>query len=117
MTKSLPSIPVPDSGQWVEKAMAYAKEQRFNVIIEGTMRDHDVVAATMNEFRAAGYEIDARVLAVSFQLSGQGIYQRYEHQKADRGLGCSATARMAGRQSCRATPRPDGDAGGARSRL
>ncbi|GAB0120035.1 zeta toxin family protein [Acidisoma sp. 7E03] len=75
----------PDSGRWVEKAMAYAKEQRFNVIIEGTMRDSNVVAATMNGFREAGYEIDARVLAVSFQLSEQGIYQRYERQKATRG--------------------------------
>jgi hypothetical protein len=81
----------PDSGRWVEKAIAYAKEQRFNVIIEGTMRDSNVVAATMKGFRAAGYEIDARVLAVNFQLSEQGIYQRYENQKADRGQGRMTT--------------------------
>ncbi len=66
----------PDSGRWVEKAMAYAKEQRFNVIIEGTMRDGHVVAATMNGF---------------FPLSDQGIYQRYERQKATRGQGRMTT--------------------------
>jgi hypothetical protein len=82
----------PDSGRWVEKAIAYAKEQRFNVIIEGTMRDSNVVAATMNVFRSAGYEIDARALAVNFQLSEQGIYQRYESQKASRGEGRMTTS-------------------------
>jgi hypothetical protein len=77
----------PDSGRWVEKAIAYAKEQRFNLIIEGTMRDSNVVAATMTGLWDAGYEIDARALAVPFRLSEQGIYQRYENQKVDRGEG------------------------------
>lgn len=81
----------PDSGRWVEKAIAYAKEQRFNVIIEGTMRDSNVVAATMKGFREAGYTVDARVLAVSFAFSEQGIHQRYELQKATRGQGRMTT--------------------------
>ncbi len=81
----------PDSGRWVEKAIAYAKEQRFNILIEGTMRDSNVVAATMTGLRDAGYEIDARALAVAFRLSEQGIYQRYEKQKADRGQGRMTT--------------------------
>jgi hypothetical protein len=81
----------PDSGRWVEKAIAYAKEQRFNLIIEGTMRDSNVVAVTMTGLRDAGYEIDARALAVAFRLSEQGIYQRYENQKADKGEGRMTT--------------------------
>ncbi len=81
----------PDSGRWVEKAIAYAKEQRLNIIIEGTMRDSNVVAVTMTGLREAGYEIDARALAVPFRLSEQGIYQRYENQKADRGEGRMTT--------------------------
>jgi len=81
----------PDSGRWVEKAIAYAKDQHFNVIIEGTMRDSNMVVATMKGFREAGYQIDTRVLAVNFQLSEQGIYQRYENQKADRGGGRMTT--------------------------
>lgn len=76
-----------DSGRWVEKAIAYAKEQRFNVVIEGTFRSSDVVANTMRQFRAAGYEIDARALAVNERLSLQGIIERYEAQRAARGNG------------------------------
>lgn len=76
-----------DTGRWVEKAIAEAKALRVNLVIEGTMRDGDKVAATMESLRAAGYKIDARALAVSSRLSEQGILQRYENQKADRGAG------------------------------
>lgn len=80
-----------DTGQWVEKSIAYAKEQRLNIVIEGTMRDGNKVAETMQSLRGAGYEIDARALAVNEQLSQQGIVQRYENQKADRGTGRMTT--------------------------
>jgi predicted ABC-type ATPase len=80
-----------DTGQWVEKAIAHAKELRTNIVIEGTMRDSDKVAQTMQSLRAAGYEIDARALAVHGVLSLQGVLQRYENQKADRGIGRMTT--------------------------
>lgn len=76
-----------DSGLWVEKTIAYAKEIRCNLIIEGTMRDGAKVAETMRSLREAGYRIDARALAVPERLSKQGILQRYEFQKLDRGNG------------------------------
>jgi hypothetical protein len=82
-----------DTGKWVEKCIAHAKEQRVHVVIEGTMRNSDTVAATMNDFRSAGYEIEARALAVNFRLSEQGILQRYENQKIDRGTGRMTTAK------------------------
>lgn len=80
-----------DTGLWVEKAIAEAKSQRVNIVIEGTMRDGNKVAETMQNLRAAGYEIDARALAVNKRLSQQGIIQRYENQKADRGTGRMTT--------------------------
>lgn len=80
-----------DTGRWVEKSIAYAKAQRVNIVIEGTMRDGDKVAATMSSLRAEGYQIDARVLAVNARLSEQGILQRYENQKLDRGVGRMTT--------------------------
>lgn len=80
-----------DTGKWVEKCIAHAKQQRINVVIEGTMRNSDVVAATTHDFREAGYFIDARALAVNFRLSEQGILQRYENQKLDRGTGRMTT--------------------------
>ena len=76
-----------DTGRWIEKAIAEGAARRVNLVIEGTMRDGDKVAATMERLRAAGYVIDARALAVNFRLSEQGILQRYEGQKADRGHG------------------------------
>lgn len=81
-----------DTGRWVEKAIAEARAQRINVVIEGTMRDGAKVAATMESLRAADYFIDARALAVNARLSEQGILQRYENQKADRGVGRLTTA-------------------------
>jgi hypothetical protein len=80
-----------DTGLWVEKTIAEARVQRCNVVIEGTMRDGNKVAATMESLRSAGYEIDARALAVAARLSEQGILQRYEGQKADRGMGRMTT--------------------------
>ena len=80
-----------DTGLWIEKSIAYALEKRVSIVIEGTMRDADKVAASMRTLRAAGYRIDARVLAVSERLSQQGIMQRYEAQKAHRGSGRMTT--------------------------
>lgn len=76
-----------DTGRWVEMAIAEATSRKVNLVIEGTMRDADKVAATMQDLRGAGYSIDARALAVSARLSEQGILERYERQKADRGDG------------------------------
>ncbi|MCL2716826.1 MAG: zeta toxin family protein [Alphaproteobacteria bacterium] len=80
-----------DAGRWVEKAITEAKAQRVNIVIEGTMRDGNTVARTMQSLREAGYQIDARALAVTWRLSEQGILQRYENQKADRGVGRMTT--------------------------
>ena len=80
-----------DTGLWVEKAIAEAKERRVNVVVEGTMRDPGKVANTMLSMREAGYLIDARVLAVPHRLSEQGVMPRYEGQKADRGAGRMTT--------------------------
>lgn len=80
-----------DSGRWVEKAIDYARTQGYNVIIEGTYRNPDVVAATMTKFREAGYEVDARALAVNERFSEQGILYRYEEQRRDMGHGRMTT--------------------------
>jgi hypothetical protein len=81
-----------DTGRWVEKAIAEAKARRVNIVIQGTMRDGSKVAATMQSLREAGYRIDARALAVAWRLSEQGILQRYENQRADRGAGRMTTS-------------------------
>lgn len=80
-----------DTARWVEMSIAAAKTMRANLVIEGTMRDSTKVTATMATLRDAGYQIDARVMAVPFELSWQGVLQRYEYQKAVRGSGRMTT--------------------------
>src|SRR3546814_20028450 len=73
-------------------AIAYSVQLRVNVLFEGTMRNPDVVAKTLRDFRGAGFETDARALAVSPELSSLGILQRYAAQKESRGVGRMTTS-------------------------
>jgi len=54
-----------DSGLWVEKSIEEAKKRGVNIVIEGTMRNSDVVSRSMRDFRMVGYEIEAQVLLSS----------------------------------------------------
>ncbi len=76
-----------DTAKWIEKSIAYAKEQGINIVIETTGRNTSKVAKTMADLRNVGYEIDVRALAVNDKLSWQGVLHRYESQKADKGTG------------------------------
>ncbi len=67
-----------DSGRWVEKLIAVAQEHRVNLVIESTMRRPDVFVRTGGQLRSAGYQIEARAMAVPERLSWQGVHQRYE---------------------------------------
>lgn len=80
-----------DSGRLVEKAIAEAAQRRVNVLVEGTMRNPDTVAATLQQFRDAGFRTDARALAVSPEMSSLGVLQRYAAQKESRGIGRMTT--------------------------
>jgi len=80
-----------DTGLWVEMLIDAAKARRTNIVIEGTMRDHAKVAATLKGLRTAGYQTEARILAVNPRLSEQGILHRYEKQKLAMGFGRMTT--------------------------
>ena len=76
-----------DAGKWVEKAIEEAKKLRVNVLLEGTMRNSDVVAKTALGFREAGYTVEVKALAVHFEVSELGILIRYEGQVLENGYG------------------------------
>lgn len=76
-----------DATLWAEKAEAFARQQRFNVLLEGTMKTPENTAAKLAEYREAGYFVEARVIAVAERVSWQGVIGRYEQQKADAGVG------------------------------
>jgi hypothetical protein len=50
--------------RWVRACIDHALTHRYSLVLEGTFRDPDVVAATLRRFAAAGYHTEAVVLAV-----------------------------------------------------
>lgn len=76
-----------DSGRWVEMCLAHARDHRYSVVVEGTMRNPQVPLATAAAFRAAGYQVDAWVMAVDPLSSRLGILARYHEQRAALGYG------------------------------
>ncbi|MFH0134863.1 zeta toxin family protein [Variovorax sp. VaC1] len=76
-----------DASAWAEKAERFAREERYNVLLEGTMKTPENAAAKFAEYKEAGYFIEARVIAVHERASWQGVLGRYEQQKADAGVG------------------------------
>jgi len=77
----------PEVGQWIEKALDHAKSIQCHIILESTMRDPKIVESTLRSLRTTNYYIEAHILAVNERLSWQGILQRYENQRLDRGAG------------------------------
>lgn len=80
-----------DSGAWVEMAIEAAMQHRVPLVIEGTMRSADKVAATLAALRKAGYRTEARALAVPHALSWQAVLARYHTQRSERGWGRMTT--------------------------
>ncbi|MVM42099.1 hypothetical protein GO730_37900 [Spirosoma sp. HMF3257] len=54
-----------------------AIKNRYNIIIEGTMRNPDVPAATAHRFRQHGYSPEAHILGVPFEQFMQGFLGRF----------------------------------------
>lgn len=90
--KTAASLIDHDIARWIERGIVYAAERKISVIIEGTMRRPDKVAATMERFRTLGYVIDARAMAVNFHLSWLSVLLRYETQRRARGFGRMTSA-------------------------
>jgi UDP-N-acetylglucosamine kinase len=76
-----------DGHKWMEKAEAYAIEQRFDVILESAMRDPRDFEDPVRRFRAAGYRVEVYIVAVHESLSRLGALDRYLQQVDTRGQG------------------------------
>lgn len=76
-----------DATRWAEKAEVYAREQRYNVLLEGTMKTPQNTAQKLAEYKQDGYATEARVVATHERSSWQGVIARYESQKAQDGSG------------------------------
>lgn len=67
-----------DAGRWTEKLLAAATERNVNIVFETTMRTPENVARVVGIARAAGYDVEARAVAVNPRLSWQGNHYRFE---------------------------------------
>ena len=76
-----------DSGRWVEMCLAHARENRYSVVVEGTMRNPQVPLQTAAAFRGDGYDVEAWVMAVDPLSSKLGILLRYHEQREALGHG------------------------------
>jgi predicted kinase len=74
----------PDARKWVRKACVLAIERRCNVILDGTMASPQSIAQVIKQFHDAGYEIEARILAIEGRTSWLGVLYRYEEKKRKR---------------------------------
>lgn len=76
-----------DGHKWMEKAEAYAIEQRFDVILESAMRDPRDFEDPVRRFQAAGYRVEVYIVAVHESLSRLGALDRYLQQVDAHGQG------------------------------
>jgi len=88
LTESMaPSAVQKDCSQWVDMLAMSAVGGRRNLLVDGTMRVPDQVRATASAMRAAGYVLEARIMAVHEKASEVSLLQRFEHEKQRVGFG------------------------------
>lgn len=66
------------SGQVTEKLIEKCGREKYNLIIEGTLRTVDVPLKTANLLKKMGYEVELSVIQVKPEFSYLGTLQRYE---------------------------------------
>lgn len=76
-----------DGHKWMEKAEAYAIENRYHVLMESAMRDPRDFEEPAARFKAAGYRVEAAILAVPDSHSRLGALYRYVDQVREFGQG------------------------------
>lgn len=80
-----------DAALWASELRREAQSRRFNIIIDGTMRDPVAIATVAKSLRDDGYHVEGRVMAVNDLVSTMHIHKRYETQMEAQGVGRFAT--------------------------
>ncbi len=84
---AMPDYTAQASGQRVGMSAAYTRSQGMDTLLETTLRQPDVVARTMSDFKEAGYEVELHVIAVPPEISRIGTVNRYAGQVREQGAG------------------------------
>ncbi|MBE6476719.1 MAG: hypothetical protein E7Z97_01420 [Propionibacteriaceae bacterium] len=77
---AMPEATAQASGRWIGMAADYLREQRADALIETTLRSPDAIARTIASFRAAGYVVELRTVAVPHEVSRLSTVERYTRQ-------------------------------------
>jgi hypothetical protein len=75
------------SNVFTEELIKEAVKNKFNVIIEGTMRNPDVPNSTAVVLKANNYKVDAYIIAANPVFTELGVYRRYDEQMKINGMG------------------------------
>ncbi|GAP72349.1 hypothetical protein SAMD00024442_3_61 [Candidatus Symbiothrix dinenymphae] len=75
------------SNVFTERLIQEAIKNRFNIIVEGTMRNPKVPLSTAKIFRDAGFRVEAYVIAAPALFSEIGCFNRYQKEVAAIGVG------------------------------
>jgi hypothetical protein len=75
------------SNIFTERLIDEACKHKFNIIVEGTMRNSDVPITTAQKFRQAGFKVEAYIIAAPSIVSELGIYDRYYREIQINGYG------------------------------
>lgn len=76
-----------EAAEWATRLRDAAIENQRNVVVDGTMRSPENVREVAAKLKEAGYEVEARVMAVNPETSMARGRLRYEEQVAERGTG------------------------------
>lgn len=76
-----------EAAEWARRLTAATVQGRRNLVIDGTMRDPKGVLTLAAKLREHGYTVEARVIAVSPEVSINRARLRFEEQMAARGVG------------------------------
>jgi len=85
--KLMVAFTAKDSGIWTRRLIEDAGHNRMNMLIETTLRSPDVVCETVRRLAKIGYEVQAKIIVVNYDISLVGCYKRYEDLKSARGAG------------------------------
>ena len=72
------------AGEITEKLIDVLSKEKYNLIIEGTLRTAELPLKEADRFKKAGYEVELNVVVVKPEKSRLGTLQRYEEMIADK---------------------------------
>jgi len=75
------------SNVFTEKLIKEAQKNKFNIIVEGTMRNKDVPLSTAKAFKDVGFRVEVYVISSPELFSEIGIYSRYQREVSMAGSG------------------------------